>query len=385
MFKKGWPMAVALFLLLALGLPTVASATAPSIAEARTEFGENRVVYPQLEGMEDEALQQQINDDMITKAELMSRIITLSTLREGGWGLVVEYEAFLTEGLLSVVVNAKGTMANGRNGQKYSAMCYDLQTGEPIGLDRIFADPEAAVAWMEERVEATLADELSGYLENSNLTPLPVDNFALDKDGITFYYPAEQFSLHSGYGGACQFYYSELADFLSQDEILAGIDVEKQEYAKEEALEKITEILKQGRVPHVPVAIGDDMTQVVEKYRLVREPDRYPGGRYYQMEAPAFRQVFILSDDMGSGYANSIVQGIQSTRGNLYGIQAGKTQRADWREILGEPENVIVFTENLAYDYGLPVGESDIYAFGEFQLRLHGNEKGVLHSIRLSR
>lgn len=389
MRKKGWVRVVTLlvtaFILLWMHVIALASAPAKALKDVSTIINENRVSYPQLDGMEDAQIQQKINDDIIAKAELVAHLMTLSALQEDGWGLVVEYEAFLHGDVLSVTISAKGEMPTGREGQKYTALCYDLKTGEPITLSQIFTDVDGAVAWMEEKAIDTLTDELSGYLENSDLQPLPTENFALDADGITFYYPSKQFALHSGYAGACQFYYEELSDFLDWEGIPAMIGVENQTYTDAESKEKISELLKTGQLPHVPVQIGDEMTEVVSKYRLLRVPDQYPSGKYYQMEAPMFRQVLVLSDALTSGYDNSQVLGLQSMRGNLFGIQAGETTRERWQEILGQPEGTVVFTESLAYDYGIPQGESDFYTFGDYQLRLHAREDGILHSIRLSK
>ena len=384
MQKRKWMMTLMLVAAFVLAASGMAEGAAPTVSEARTVIGENRVAYPVLTDMEDDEIQKKINDDIVTRAEIPAHFVTLSTLRAGGWGLVVDYEAFLQADVLSVTIHAKGTMTNGREGQKYTAVCYDLNTGETITLDEIFVDAASAVAWMEERAENTLMDELFGYLENSEISPLPVENFALDADGMTFYYPSDRFSLLSGDSGACQFYYDELTELLDWEGVLARIGVEKTEAGSSGTKEKIAAVLETGRLPHVPVAIGDEMISVVEKYRLLREPDQYPGGKYYQMEAPPFRQVLLLSDALGRGYENSKVLGIQSMRGNLYGIQAGKTMRDDWRAVLGEPENTVAFSESLAYDYALPVGESDFYAFGNYQLRLHADGTGLLHSIRLT-
>ena len=40
-------------------------------------------------------------------------------------------------------------------------------------------------------------------------------------------------------------------------------------------------------------------------------------------------------------------------------------------------------TENMAYDYNLPVGQYDVYHYGENELRLHADESGVLCAVQL--
>ena len=47
--------------------------------EIRTQLGENYVAYPQLEGMADEAVQQKINDDIVTASGVTNHLVTLVT------------------------------------------------------------------------------------------------------------------------------------------------------------------------------------------------------------------------------------------------------------------------------------------------------------------
>lgn len=361
-----------------------ALADTPKIREESIVIGENRVVYPQLEGLEDEAIQKAINDDIVMRGDITGHLVTLSTLQEGGWGLTVDYEAYLQNNVLSITLGAKGEVTRGREGQTYTALCYDLETGLSLKAEDLFADLPAAVAFMEEEATRTMTDELSGYLENTDLAPLPVDNFVLDADGITFYYPMTQFQLLSGYSGACQFYYEEITDFLDWDGVVGGLGVQPQEYTDAEARERIARQVESGGLPHVPVKIGDNVKEASAKYRLLREPDGYPGGKYYQMETPMFRQVLVLAGELSRSDENAPVTGLQTMRGSLFGIQAGKTTRDEWRRILGDPESTVVFDENLAYDYSIPQGESDFYTYGKFQLRLHADADGILHNIRIS-
>ena len=60
------------------------------------------------------------------------------------------------------------------------------------------------------------------------------------------------------------------------------------------------------------------------------------------------------------------------------GLLIGQAVREDWRAILGDPDETMIFTDSMAYDYGLPVGESDVYHFGEHELRIHADADGVL-------
>lgn len=377
-----------LLLLLALAAPALAQT---QVDEVRTQIGENYVAYPQLTGMADEAVQKKINDDIVLSSGVANHLVTLATLATLGdspWGLKVDYQVkLLGENVFSAVINAQGKMPDGHEGQAYSALTYDLATGERLTLDALFEDVDAAVAWMEAAAEESLGQELSGYMEYSDITPLPREAFTLDADGITFWYPSDQLRLMSGYSGACQFFYSELAPFLltEEDAVPAQIGAVQAPLSQQEARKAIEAAVTEGKLPHVPVTLGDRMTDVVDRYRLLRTPDEFPGGRYYVLEDPAFREILVISDAIQSGYGASVVEGVQMRRGDLCGLLIGQAVREDWHAILGEPDETMTFTDSMAYDYGLPVGESDIYHFGEHELRLHADTDGVLRAVQLGK
>ena len=273
-----------LMLLLALAAPALAQT---QVDEVRTQIWENYVTYPQLAGMADETVQKKINDDIVLSSGVTNHLVTLATLGDSPWGLKVDYRvALLEDGVFSAVINAQGKMPDGHEGQAYSALTYDLTTGERLSLDKLFEDVDAAVAWMEAAAEESLGQELNGYMEYSDLTPLPQEAFTLDADGITFWYPSDQLRLMSGYSGACQFFYSELAGFFltGEDELPAQIGAVQAPLSRQEARKAIEDAVAAGKLPHIPVALGDRMTDVVDRYRLLRTPDEFPGGRYYVLE-----------------------------------------------------------------------------------------------------
>ncbi|MBN1778197.1 MAG: hypothetical protein JW811_08760 [Clostridiales bacterium] len=354
------------------------------IVDTATEIGDNYVRYPQLDGLQTLAVQQAINDAIVEEAAIAQRLITLSTLQPGGAGLQVSYTAYLQDSLLSAVINAKGTMENLRSGQKYTALAYDLQTGARLQMKDFFTDPDAAVAWMEARLQSSLEDELSNYLEHADITPLPVDSFAFDSCGITFYYPYQQFALLSGYSAAVQFLYGELQAFLISNEgsVPSRLGALLPQYTDAQIKERIETIVSQGTLPCIPVKLGDSIPDLIADYRLTRTPDQFPGGRYFQFEAPVFREVLILSDALTAGYDASVAEGILATRMNLYGIQTGVTMQTRWREILGEPVSVYLDTST-AVDYGLPAGTADYYTISNRQLMLYADETGVLYAVRI--
>ncbi|MBR6569308.1 MAG: hypothetical protein IKK75_02530 [Clostridia bacterium] len=361
-------------LVLVLAFFAQAGAEEITISEVLTESGSNSVRYPQLAGMQDEAVQQKINDDIVLSSGVTNHMISLLTL-VGQQTLNVDYDAYLDEEIFSVIISAKGKLPQKRDGHAYTALTYDLATGERLTLDALFADVDAAVAAMEEKVVDTLSEELNGYLEYSEITPLPVDSFTLDEHGITFWYPAEQFSLLSGYSGACQFWYSELEGLWLNDPTT--------ELTADEQKAAIEQSVSSGVIPHVPVSIGGSVREAADAYRLLRTPDEFPGGRYFVMEHPAFRSIMVISDAMQAEYDASVVEGIQLRRGDLHGLLIGQTAQTEWLELLGEPDETLIMTENMAYDYALSEGLCDMYLFGENELRLYADTDGILYAIQI--
>jgi len=370
MLKK-WLICV-LVLLIAVFAQAVAEEII--IREIATEAGENYVRYPQLSGMQDEIVQQKINDDIVVFSGVTNHMISLVTL-VGQQTLNVDYEAYLDDQIFSVVISAKGKLPKIRDGHAYTAMTYDLSTGERLTLDALFADVDAAIAIMEEKVVDTLSEELNGYLEYSDITPLPTDSFTLNEDGITFWYPAEQFSLLSGYSGACQFWYEELEGLWLEDPT--------PEMTAEEQKAAIEHSVSAGEVPRIPVRMGDNMQEIADAYRLLRTPDEFPGGRYFVMEHPAFRSVMVISDSLQAEYDASVAEGIQLRRGGLHGFVIGETVQEQWRQVLGSPETVLTMTESMAYDYALCEGSCDVYHYGENELRMYADTSGVLYAIQI--
>ncbi len=380
----------ALILFCAFFVLNTASADTDSkvqITEISTENGDSYVRYPQLEGYENIDVQTAVNNAIVDETNITQRLITLSTLQPGGTGLQVSYTAFQRDLLLSVTISAKGMMENFRSGHAYTALAYDLHTGERLTLADFFSDPGAAQTWMEEQLLQTLQEELSNYLIYAELTPLPAENFSFDQNGLTFYYPYQQFSLLSEYSGAVQFQYGELQDFLIQDSDSVPVRLQAilPQYTDAEIKEQIETSVSQGTLPYIPVHLGDSIPDLIAAYRLPRTPDQFPGGRYFQFEDAAFRQVLILSDALTTGYESSVVEGILATRMNLYGLETGVTQQNRWRSVLGDPDAIVAYDSSLAADYGLPIGTADYYTIGNRRLMLFADETGNLYAVQLKK
>lgn len=350
-----------------------AMAQTVEIKEISTVIGENYLRYPQLSGMADSQLEKRINDEIVLLSKVTEHMVTLVTLGQTPWNLKVDYKADVTEdGIFSAVLSARGKMGRERDGHAYTAFTYDLSTGERLALSDVFTNVEEAVERMEAIAEESLSEELNGYMEFSQIIPLPEESFTLNESGITFYYPREQFSLLSGISGACHFTREELSGLWQER-------FEPQKLSKADMAQAIRQSVAEGCLPQVPVKMGQRMQEVCDTYRLLRTPDEFPGGKYFVMEDPLFRGALVISDALES----KAVEGVQLKRGALHGLTIGTSTQEEWRNVLGEPEETIDFTENMAYDYNLPSGQVDIYHFGENELRLHADEAGVLCAIQI--
>ncbi len=357
------------------------------IIPVKTDNAYGSVSYPVLQGHEDAFVQTAINSTIFEKAQIQTRLDTLNNLAEGGWGLVVSYQSAIYGSVLSVAVSAYGEMENGRMGHTYTALSFDMATGRQLTAEDLFSDAEGAFARMEEIMENDVQPILSGYTENNELTPVPRDNFYMTDDYVTFYYPEDQFSMLSGYSGGASFGYYELVEYLnlSEDGVLYGMGAADSLEMTDNTASLINQAVTAGTLPGVGAKIGDSLIQRLNEYRLLVDPDYYPGGRFFEVEAPEFRSIWLLTDALTESYDASQVLGIRADRLNLYGIRTGITTIEEWREALGQPESTLEMDESMASDYRLPPGTSDYYTFGGNKLRLHADETGVLVSVQLGR
>lgn len=367
-------------LILCISCAALGEETGTRVEEVVIPLGKSELRYPQLRGSPDEQVQAKINDAILLSCDLSGLLVKASTGKESAvW---MDCQSFLTETLFSVAITTRTQRADGVWESVSTAATYDLADGNAVGLERLFQDRERAVKKAEEIALLALREEMNEYTEAGATLPLPEKSFALDERGATFYYPAEQFSFPSGASGAVHFFFEELdGEWTPEIERLFEAASSREEAGERKRL--IEEAVSQGKLPALPVRLGDGMQEITEEYRLLRAPDAFPGGRYFLMEAPLFRQIYLISDDMQSGYENSTLKGIQLRRGSLYGFQVGETSRSEWLSVLGQPGETILVTESMAFDYQLPAGSYDVYAMGERKLRLYADDAETLVCIQI--
>lgn len=381
---RPWAALAAALLILLSGV-AFSQEAAPTLTPVTAQTESGTVTYPRLDGHPDAVVQAQVNQAILAGGEIQNLLETLNSPSGPEPTLNAGYEATLQNDVLSILLTHQGPDRQGKEGQGYATVNYDLRTGQPLTLNDLFTDVEGAVAAMEAVCLDRVAPNVSTYLENSEVTPLPREAFYLTADAITFYYPARQLAYFSGYCGSVSFFYYELADFLNlqTDSPLARLGAGRDLEPQGDTAARVEAAVSAGTLPGMAPRLGDSLRDWLDAYRLLCDPDYYPGGRFFQMEAGEMRDIWLLTDALTQRYDTNRVLGIRADRVNLYGIQPGKTSQAQWRGLLGEPQSSVSLDEESGMDYYLPAGVSDYYTYGEHMLRLHCNEEGVLVSVQV--
>ena len=173
--------------------------------------------------------------------------------------------------VLSLRLTAEGNLRFGRYDQIVRTALLDAETGEEIGLEAIFPDPDALQEFLDAYVEENVLEGLNTYLDASDLLPVPLDAVSFDDQGATFHYPTNRFRFFSGPAGAVQLQWYELRDYMALSEMGAPL----------------------------PLEPGGNIDELLETYGSLTEPDLVTGGELYEFEAPALRGVQAIADDTG--------------------------------------------------------------------------------------
>lgn len=354
----------------------------PTLARKGLTLGEGYVYYPQMEGMEDEDLQQTVNVALLKASGAETLLNRLALTMQSVTPLQADYTCAQAGNVLSIVTKATGPVESDRSTQVWYAASIDLWDGHIITWDELFTDGEAASLALSDYLEWELAPELSAHLRNAQLTPLP-EQFTIDAAGMTLYYPMEQLTTLSDKPGTVRVQWYQLQEhlLLGEDSLLAQIGAEAMLTLDENSLTGIRTAAESGVLPGIPVTLGDSIQEMVDAYGLLIDPDLYENGRLIQLEDGVFRSVYLLTDSLTDGWDSSIVQGIRADCINLYGLCTGVTTMAEWRKVLGQPNASVTVDEDKADAYRIQPGISDYYDFNGVQLRLHAGEDGTLSSL----
>ena len=360
-------------------------AASVTVADMGLDLMDNSVHYPQLTGLADEAVQTRVNAAIMDKGQIETRLNRMAMLLSSPVKLRVSYTCTLMGDVFSCAILADGAVETSRSTQVWSAVNADLRTGDEITLDDLFTDAEAATAFIEGYLEEQVAPELSAHLDAGSLTPIP-QTFTVSPAGLTLYYDIDDFCTLSDRAGMVTILWTELAEHLAVEDnpLLAALNVpDTLTLDDSDSREALAQTLAQGAFPGIPAALGQSVKELTDRYRELTDNDLYEGGRMFILEDGAFRQVWILTDALTDGWDNSVVNGIRADRLNLDGLCTGRTTIDAWRSVLGEPDTTLAVDDARAESWRIVPGTSDYYTLGEFRLRLHADDTGVLRSVFL--
>ena len=375
-------LSLLLILTMMLAPAALAEQPGPALVDGGLELSGSSVHYPQLTGMADEVLQQQLNDRILAAGDIENRLTRLALLMQSPVSMQVTYRATMAGDVLSCVFSALGAVTDERATHVWSAVNVDLADGSDIAFDRLFTDEEGLRRDLEEYLDYGVGPELSAHLRNSELTPVP-EVFGLTETGLTLYYPMEQLSTLSDRAGAVTILWYELREHLrlEDDDILTRIGARDMLVPAPDSGEKIRAAVEAGTLPGVPVTLGGSVQEATDTYRMLTYPDLYQDGRMFALEDAAFRQVWLLTDALTEKtWDKSVIKGLRADRFNLWGLYPGLDRQAV-EAMLGQPDTVLTLDADMADAYRLVPGESLYYNYTGVQLRLHFDAEGLLTSL----
>lgn len=360
-------------------------------AEVRIEVetaGNSSVSYPVVLGLEDETVQGRIDAAIETGLSLANARLLLERVRtaggepEGQATLTMETTVYRSGNVLSVSTSRTGEQADGSIGHSVTALVFDLTTGEPVAMDALFADPEAAYAQMEAILQEELGESMNAYTDNVSVLPMPRDNYALDAQGLTVYYPASQYTTVSGQVGAFHFYYYELEPLLSE----LGKALTAREEGVQDAATAIREAIAQGAFPNwiEGVKLGEPIGTYLDAYTLAADPDYTLESRVYLFSEPQLRglslETWLYAE---CAEEEAPVTAIRASRIDLFGLRPGVTTLAECEQLLGVPDGRTMRDADDAYNMMLQEGESLFYLSGGYSLEVHADAQGVVSCLIL--
>ena len=360
-------------------------------AEVRIEVetaGNSSVSYPVVSGLADESIQGRLNAAIETGLSLANARLLLERVRaaggepEGQATLTMETAVYRAGNVLSVAVSRTGEQADGSIGHSVTALVFDLMTGDPVALDALFADPEAAYAHMEAVLQEELGESMNAYTDNASVLPMPRDNYALDALGLTVYYAPSQYTTVSGRAGAFHFYYYELEPYLSE----LGQALTAREEDGQDAAAAIREAVAQGAFPNwiEGVRIGEPIGAYLDAYTLAADPDYTLESRVYLFSEPQLRglslETWLYAE---CAEEEAPVTAIRASRIDLFGLRPGVTTLAECEQLLGTPDGRTLRDADDAYNMMLEEGESLFYLSGGYSLEVHADAQGVVSCLIL--
>ncbi len=372
-------------LFLALMLP-FSGAFGLTVEDAGVDIGCHSVHYPILRDEEPSEIPDSLNASLLEKGDYSALVARLPAVMSSSVPLLATYRCTLTEDLFSCLMEQSGPLTTLRPDHRFRSFTSDLRSGREIHLEDFF-DPESDwESFLLSLLKDEIAPELSAHLLNQDLESLP-ESFFVDRYGLTLLYDMTKLSTLSDRAGSVELHWNELQTVLDPDEdgLPARLGVREEMEGGKEALEGLRLALGEGRLPGLPVRLGDSMTTVIQTYRLLSDPDNTAQARLFYLEDARFRGVSVMTDTLHErSYDQSIVLGIRSDRFMASGLITGESTRDRWLAMLGEPDSTHVLGPERAEALRLCEGTSDTYILESCCLCLHSDTAGVLRSVILT-
>ncbi len=383
MMKRIFVLAAVLLLVLCHAAGAEMPVT-PLVQDVALELLGSTLHYPQVTGLADPAIEQTVNEAVMAAGQIEARINRMAMLMTSPVKLDVGYVHHVMGDVFSCAILADGAVETTRATQVWGAVNIDLTTGQPIMLDELFTDPASARRHIEEYLMARVAPEQSAHLAAGDLTPLP-ETFSLSPEGLTLYYPIEQFRTLSDKAGTVTLLWTELRGYLdlTDGSLATRLGVQGALQFPEDARTALTAAFSQGGFPGIPAVIGQSVKELTDRYAQLTDNELCEAGRMFILEDGAFRGAWVITDALTDSWSESSVNIIRTDRLNLAGLCTGFTTMAAWREALGEPDATVVTSGEQADSWRILPGTSDYYLLGGYRLRLHADAEGVLCSVFL--
>lgn len=384
MMKRIFVLCIAM-LLMACAAWAEAPEAGASVHDVGLDLLGSSLHYPQVTGLADADMEVAVNQAIMAAGQIDARINRMALLMNSPVKLHVSYTYTLAGDVFSCAMLADGAVETTRATQVWGTVNLDLRTGEAIAFADLFTDEAAARSRIECILEETVAPEQSAHLAAGNLTPLP-ETFSLSAQGITLHYPISQFRTLSDKAGTVTLLWTELRELLdlSPDSPLARLGVADAIILDAaDSRETLGALIAQGSFPGIPAAIGQSVKELTDRYAQLTDNELCEAGRMFVLEDGAFRGAWIITDALTDSWDKSAVNIIRTDRLNMGGLCTGYTTMDAWRAALGEPDATVATDAALADSWRIVPGTSDYYLLGEYRLRLHADENGVLRSVFL--
>ena len=271
----------------------------------------------------------------------------------------------------------QGEQTDGTEGCMGAGLTVNLETGEEITLEALFADYDGAASAMETIITDDVLDSMSDYMEYAELLPMPVDNFSVNEHGLTVYWPEDRYRYFDGTSGSLMFYWHELADYIGEDSPVYALAHPDVPYSRS----GIETLCFGGALTQMlPIELGELLGGIA--YPLA-DPDYTTDALFFPLERVRGFGVEIpkYAETVEEETPISAIRASRISFGNL--LTTGKTTDAEAIALLGEPEKESARAEEAAFDAMLDPGRSLYYDVEGRVLQLHFDEDGLLACVIL--